>query len=570
MDEKAMPSFPDEVLEHVLVFLTSSQDRNSASLVCKAWYRAESWGRRNLFIGNIYAVSPEMMARRFTRIRSVTLKGKPRFADFNLVPPNWGADVLPWLVVMSSSYPMLEELRLKRMLVTDESLELLAHSFPNFRVLSLASCEGFSTDGLAIIARDCRNLTELDLQENDIDEWGGYWLSCFPESFSSLVSLNFACMTSVVNFDSLERLVARCTSLKSLKLNKNVTLEQLQCLLVHAPRLTELGTGSYSQEMRSQQFDNLLAAFNNCKELRILSGFWDVAPVYLPAIYPVCSKLKFLNFSYATIRSSDLGRVVINCPHLQRLWVLDTVEDAGLEIVSSSCKDLRELRVYPVDHSGQGQGYVTEKGIVAISKGCPNLNYVLYFCEQMTNAAIVTLAQNCPKLTHFRLCIMAPHQPDHLTNEPMDEAFGAVVRNCKNLQRLSLSGWLTDKAFEYVGCYAKNLQTLSVAFAGNSDRGMQYLLQGCPKLRKLEIRDSPFGDAALLSGMDHYESMRSLWMSACTITLNGCKTLAQEMPRLNVEIMKKDGDANIQVEKLYVYRTVSGSRMDAPSFVYTL
>jgi transport inhibitor response 1 len=156
MDEKAMSSFPDEVLEHVLVFLTSSQDRNSASLVCKAWYRAESWGRRSLFIGNIYALSPEIMVRRFTRIRSVTLKGKPRFADFNLVPPNWGADVLPWLVVMSSSYPMLEELRLKRMVVTDESLELLAHSFPNFRVLSLASCEGFSTYGLAIIARDCR------------------------------------------------------------------------------------------------------------------------------------------------------------------------------------------------------------------------------------------------------------------------------------------------------------------------------------------------------------------------------------------------------------------------------
>jgi transport inhibitor response 1 len=110
-----------------------------------------------------------------------------------------------------------------------------------------------------------------------------------------------------------------------------------------------------------------------------------------------------------------------------------------------------------VDPSGQGQGYVIKKDIVAISKGCPNLNYVLYFCRQMTNAAIVTVAHNCPKLTHFRLCIMAPHQPDHLTNKPMNKAFGAIVRNCKNLQRLSLFGWLTDKTFEYVGCYAKKL-----------------------------------------------------------------------------------------------------------------
>eukprot|EP01018_Ginkgo_biloba_P015075 Gb_04516 [translate_table: standard] len=400
------------------------------------------------------------------------------------------------------------------------------------------------------------NLTELDLQESDIDDRGGYWLSCFPESCSSLVSLNFACLNSEVNFDALERLVTRCTCLKSLKVNKSVTLEQLQRLLVKASQLTELGTGSYSQELKLRQYADLETAFNNCKELQILSGFWEVASLYLPAIYSACSNLTFLNFSYATVRSLELRKLLVNCPHLQRLWVLDTVEDKGLEVVSSCCKDLRELRVFPVDPYGQGQGYVTEKGILAISRGCPNLNYVLYFCRQMTNTAIVTVAQNCPKLTHFRLCIMDPCRPDHLTNEPMDEAFGAIVRNCKNLQRLAVSGWLTDETFEYIGLYAKNLETLSVAFAGNSDRGMQYVLQGCPKLRKLEIRDSPFGDAALLSGLDHYESMRSLWMSACKVTMNGCKILAQEMPRLNVEIIKENDDNDMQVEKLYVYRSV--------------
>ena len=59
-------------------------------------------------------------------------------------------------------------------------------------------------------------------------------------------------MNGVVNFDSIESLVTRCTSLKSLKLNKNVTLEQLQHLTVNSPGLTKMGTGSYSQEMRSQ------------------------------------------------------------------------------------------------------------------------------------------------------------------------------------------------------------------------------------------------------------------------------------------------------------------------------
>ena len=148
--------FPDEVLERVLSTLTSHKDRSAVSLVCKDWYNAESWSRTHVFIGNCYSVSPEIVARRFPRIRSVTLKGKPRFSDFNLVPENWGADVQSWLTVFASEYPFLEELRLKRMRVTDESLQFLAVNFSNFKSLSLLSCDGFSTTGLASVTTHCK------------------------------------------------------------------------------------------------------------------------------------------------------------------------------------------------------------------------------------------------------------------------------------------------------------------------------------------------------------------------------------------------------------------------------
>ena len=85
-----------------------------------------------------------------------------------------------------------------------------------------------------------------------------------------------------------------------------------------------------------------------------------------------------------------------------------------------------------------------------------------------------------------------------------------TVKTCTKLQRLAVSGLLTDLTFEYIGKHAKNLETLSVAFAGSGDWGMQCVLKGYPKLRKLEIRDCPFGNAALLSGLQQYESMRSL------------------------------------------------------------
>ncbi|KAK4399049.1 protein TRANSPORT INHIBITOR RESPONSE 1 [Sesamum angolense] len=147
--------FPDEVLEKVLSFIDSRKDRSSVSLVRKEWYNAERWTRSKLFIGNCYSVSPEIVARRFPRIKSVTLKGKPRFSDFNMLPRNWGANVHSWLVVFAKVYPFLEELRLKRMTVTDESLELLAKSFPGFKALTLSSCDGFSDNGLKAIASHC-------------------------------------------------------------------------------------------------------------------------------------------------------------------------------------------------------------------------------------------------------------------------------------------------------------------------------------------------------------------------------------------------------------------------------
>uniref|UniRef100_A0A1D1XNE5 Protein TRANSPORT INHIBITOR RESPONSE 1 n=1 Tax=Anthurium amnicola TaxID=1678845 RepID=A0A1D1XNE5_9ARAE len=574
--EGRISPFPDEVLEHVLVFVKSHKDRSAVSLVCKEWYTAERWSRSHVFIGNCYSVSPEILVRRFPNIRSVTLKGKPRFSDFNLVPDNWGADIHPWLVAFASAYPSLQELRLKRMTVSDESLDFLARWFPGFKALSLVSCDGFSTDGLASIATSCRNLAELDIQENGIEDLGGSWLSCFPENFTSLEVLNFASLSSEVSFDALERLVARCKSLRVLKVNKNVSLEQLQRLLVRAPRLTELGTGSFSQEYTPRLYTEVENAFSNCKNLHALSGLWELSPLYLPAISPACSSLTFLNLSYAALRSADLAKLLPHCPLLRRLWVLDTVEDKGLEVVGSSCHLLEELRVFPADPFDQdinlddGGSGVTESGFIAVSEGCPNLRYVLYFCRLMTNAAVEAVVHNCPNFTHFRLCIMNPCQPDYLTGEPMDEAFGSVVKTCTKIQRLSVSGLLTDRTFEYIGSYSKNLETLSVAFAGSSDQGMQYVLEGCPKLRKLEIRDCPFGNAALLSGIERYESMRSLWMSACNVTMNGCRLLAREMPRLNVEVIKEDGSDDTQADKVYVYRSVAGPRRDAPPFVLTL
>ncbi|GAB4840978.1 GPI-anchored mannoprotein [Ancistrocladus abbreviatus] len=244
----------------------------------------------------------------------------------------------------------------------------------------------------------------------------------------------------------------------------------------------------------------------------------------------------------------DKGKKSIWFINVEIEQVLDYIEDSGLEALATSCKDLQELRVSPSYPFGAEPNVtLTERGLVSVSEGCPKLNSVLYFCCQMTNAALVTIAKNCSHIVRFHLCILETHTPDYLTLQTLNIGFGAIVEHCKEL---SLS-----------------------AFAGNSDLGLHHMLSGCQSLRKLEIRDSPFGDKALLANAEKLETMPSLWMSSCLVSFQACKLLSQKMPRLNVEVLSEREPVEsisegIYVEKLYICRTVAGARFDVPGFIW--
>lgn len=154
-----------------------------------------------------------------------------------------------------------------------------------------------------------------------MEDRSGHWLSQFPESCTSLEVLNLACLEGEVNFSVLERLVARCPNLRTLRLNQAVPLDKLANILQRAPQLVDLGTGSFSAEPRQELYSKLANAFEGCKGLKSLSGFWSVVPTYLPAIESVCAGLTSLNLSYATIQSAELVKLIRQCHNLQRLLV---------------------------------------------------------------------------------------------------------------------------------------------------------------------------------------------------------------------------------------------------------
>ncbi|KAJ6810688.1 protein AUXIN SIGNALING F-BOX 3-like [Iris pallida] len=213
-------------------------------------------------------------------------------------------------------------------------------------------------------------------------DFGSSWLSGSPESLTSLEVPNFANINLDVNFDALERLVARCKSLKVLKVNKNVSLEQLQVLLVRVPQFAEIGTGTGS----------------------------FIKDHMVSVLYSACSHFSFLNLGYVPMQSTEPAKFLSHGPLLRRLWVLDKVEEKGLKAMGFSCPLLEELQIFPANPfddevlDGEDNG-VTEIGFVAISEVCPNFHYVLYFCRHVTNATCEKI-KNLAKAKELDSCLI--------------------------------------------------------------------------------------------------------------------------------------------------------------------
>lgn len=260
------------------------------------------------------------------------------------------------------------------------------------------------------------------------------------------------------------------------------------------------------------------------------------------------------------------------------MQVLDNIGDKGLVSVALTCTRLQELRVFPLRPQIGANPALTAEGLIALSMGCPLLHSLVYCCKHMTNAALIAVARNCHNFIKFKLCISDSKLPDGTTSQPFDEGFGAIVQSSKGLKRLSLSGLLSDQVFLYIGMYGEQLEMLSIGSSGEGGKGLSYVLNGCRNLKKLEIKGSPFVDAALLVEIVKHEKIRCLWISSSKVTLGACRSLLMQVPMMNIEIIdennnnskKKKKDNDLTVGKMYLYRTFSGPRKDAPSSVWTL
>lgn len=110
----------DEALECVMGQLEDPRDRGSVSLGCKKWYGMDAFTRKHVTVAFCYSIQASDLTRRFTRLESLTVKGKPRAAMYNLLPDDCGGYAKPWIDQISFTYLCLKAFNLGRMIVTDD------------------------------------------------------------------------------------------------------------------------------------------------------------------------------------------------------------------------------------------------------------------------------------------------------------------------------------------------------------------------------------------------------------------------------------------------------------------
>jgi coronatine-insensitive protein 1 len=231
--------------------------------------------------------------------------------------------------------------------------------------------------------------------------------------------------------------------------------------------------------------------------------------------------------------------------------------DEGLQVLGRTCKELRRLRV-----EDDEEGYISQRGVVAVAQGCAQLRYlVLYLCD-ITNAALAMLGQGCVHLTDCRIVLGARFKG--VADLPLDDGVKLLLKGCVNLTRFALylrHKALTDQGLAHIGLYGHKLKWLLIGCTGESDVGLVHLAIGCQQLERLEVRDCPFGEVGFANAVVAMKSLKYLWVQGYGATASGGHLLALSHPCLHIEVFPPVPG---QPEQLLAYYALTEPRTDGP------
>ncbi|CAN6354983.1 unnamed protein product [Urochloa humidicola] len=525
---------PEEMLHLVMGFVEDARDREAASLVCRRWHRIDALSRKHVTVPFCYAVSPARLLARFPRLESLAVKGKPRAAMYGLIPEDWGAYARPWVTELAAPLECLKALQLRRMVVTDDDLaELVRARGHMLQELKLDKCSGFSTDGLRLVARSCRSLRTLFLDECQIIDKGSEWIRELASSCPVLATLNFHMTELEVMPSDLELLAKNCKSLISLKIS-DCDLSDMIGFFQFATALEEFAGGTFNEQGDLAKYGNVKFPSRLCS-----LGLTFMGTNEMPIIFPFSGILKKLDLQYTFLTTEDHCQLISKCPNLLVLAVRNVIGDRGLGVVADTCKKLQRLRIERGDDEG---GVQEEQGGVS-----------------------------------------QEDREERITELPLDNGVRALLRGCTKLRRFALylrPGGLSDVGLGYIGQCSGNIQYMLLGNVGETDDGLIRFALGCVNLRKLELRSCCFSERALALAMLHMRSLRYVWVQGYKASQTGRDLMLMVRPYWNIEFtppnpenarLMEDGEPCVDSQaQILAYYSLAGKRLDCPQSVVPL
>ena len=226
------------------------------------------------------------------------------------------------------------------------------------------------------------------------------------------------------------------------------------------------------------------------------------------------------------LKGSELSRALAEFPNITSLKFTEapTVSDIERILDDQTARQLKHLNL-------DGCSQLTDAAIVTLVEQCPDLTSLnLIDCIELTDEGIIELANRCQKLTSLNLggC-----------RQLTDEAFTALAAHCPGLTSMSLGycSRVTDLAIIELAERCRNLTLLRLdGCAQLTDVAINALANRCPKLTSLDLFSCyQLTEAAITSLAARCSNLTFLDLSGCwRITNFAATALRERYPSLDI------------------------------------